>query len=235
MFSSPDDSPQVVPFPGFRGHRQPRERILEAMLAASGERGFERTAVRHVIERAAYEPRHLLQALRGPRRLLRPGLRRDHRVALPPAHRHRQAPAVVARGPAGGAGGAARVLRQSAADRESARGRGPCRGRALAQPATRSDGAPLPRAGQRAPRDSLSPSSTSCCFRLHCRGDRHAPGGEADGRRRRPRAADAPGPAALHSHAVPRRGRRLGRADRGAPLATWKARRATAGQMPPGR
>ena len=52
MFSSPDDSPQVVPFPGFRGHRQPRERILEAMLATSGERGFERTAVRHVIERA---------------------------------------------------------------------------------------------------------------------------------------------------------------------------------------
>lgn len=52
MFSSPDDSPQVVPFPGFRGHRQPRERILEAMLVASGERGFEHTAVRHVIERA---------------------------------------------------------------------------------------------------------------------------------------------------------------------------------------
>jgi len=52
MFPSPEESPQTVPFPGFRGHRQPRERILEAMLAASGERGFEATAVRHVIERA---------------------------------------------------------------------------------------------------------------------------------------------------------------------------------------
>lgn len=52
MFSSPDDSSQVVALPGFGGQRQPRERILEAMLAVSGERGFEQTAVRHVIERA---------------------------------------------------------------------------------------------------------------------------------------------------------------------------------------
>lgn len=52
MFSSPDESPQIVPFPGFHGHRRPRERILEAMLVASGELGFEQTAVRHVIERA---------------------------------------------------------------------------------------------------------------------------------------------------------------------------------------
>jgi len=52
MFSSPDDSQKVVPFPDFRGHRQPRERILEAMLVTSGELGFEDTAVRHVIERA---------------------------------------------------------------------------------------------------------------------------------------------------------------------------------------
>jgi AcrR family transcriptional regulator len=46
------DSGSVLPFPGFRGHRQPRERILAAMLTVSGERGLERTAVRHVIERA---------------------------------------------------------------------------------------------------------------------------------------------------------------------------------------
>lgn len=52
MFSNPEASSSVIPFPGFHGHRQPRERILEAMLVASGERGFEQTAVRHVIERA---------------------------------------------------------------------------------------------------------------------------------------------------------------------------------------
>lgn len=52
MFSNPDDSASVVPFPGFRGHRQPRERILEAMLVVSGEIGYEQVAVRNVIERA---------------------------------------------------------------------------------------------------------------------------------------------------------------------------------------
>jgi len=52
MFPSPDDSSQIVALPGRRGRRQPRERILEAMLSASGELGFEQTAVRHVIERA---------------------------------------------------------------------------------------------------------------------------------------------------------------------------------------
>ena len=52
MFPSPVDSSQTVALPGRRGRRQPRERILEAMLSASGELGFEQTAVRHVIERA---------------------------------------------------------------------------------------------------------------------------------------------------------------------------------------
>jgi len=55
MFSAPGDSPQVVPFPGFPdpgGRRRPRERILAAMLAVSGELGFEQTSVREVIERA---------------------------------------------------------------------------------------------------------------------------------------------------------------------------------------
>ncbi len=41
----------VVPFPGLRA-RSARERLLEAMLAASGELGYEHVAVRHVIERA---------------------------------------------------------------------------------------------------------------------------------------------------------------------------------------
>lgn len=41
----------VVPFPGLRT-RPARERLLEAMLAASGELGYEQVAVRHVIERA---------------------------------------------------------------------------------------------------------------------------------------------------------------------------------------
>jgi AcrR family transcriptional regulator len=51
MFSESDIG-SVVAFPGPRGRRPPRERILEAMLLTSGELGFERVAVRHVIERA---------------------------------------------------------------------------------------------------------------------------------------------------------------------------------------
>jgi AcrR family transcriptional regulator len=46
------DSASVIAFPGPRGRRPPRERILEAMLLTSGELGFEQVAVRHVIERA---------------------------------------------------------------------------------------------------------------------------------------------------------------------------------------
>ncbi len=45
------DIAPVVPFPGLRS-RAPRERLLEAMLATSGELGYERVAVKHVIERA---------------------------------------------------------------------------------------------------------------------------------------------------------------------------------------
>lgn len=51
MFSD-TNSGSVIPFPGSRGRRPPRERILEAMLVASGELGYEQVAVRHVIERA---------------------------------------------------------------------------------------------------------------------------------------------------------------------------------------
>jgi AcrR family transcriptional regulator len=51
MFSN-GYSGSVISFPGARGRRAPRERILEAMLLASGELGFEQVAVRHVIERA---------------------------------------------------------------------------------------------------------------------------------------------------------------------------------------
>lgn len=51
MFSNGDSS-SVIPFPGSRGRRPPRERILEAILLASGEQGYEQVAVRHVIERA---------------------------------------------------------------------------------------------------------------------------------------------------------------------------------------
>jgi AcrR family transcriptional regulator len=51
MFSNVD-SGSVVPFPGARGRRPPRERILTAMLTMSGELGYEQVAVRHVIERA---------------------------------------------------------------------------------------------------------------------------------------------------------------------------------------
>jgi AcrR family transcriptional regulator len=41
----------VVPFPGLRA-RAPRERLLEAVLLVSGEMGYERVAVKYVIERA---------------------------------------------------------------------------------------------------------------------------------------------------------------------------------------
>ena len=51
MFSN-SDSGTVLTFPGPHGPRPPRERILEAMLLISGEMGYERVAVRHVIERA---------------------------------------------------------------------------------------------------------------------------------------------------------------------------------------
>ncbi len=51
MFSN-NESATVILFPGSRGRRPPRERILEAMLVASGELGYEQVAVRHVIERA---------------------------------------------------------------------------------------------------------------------------------------------------------------------------------------
>jgi AcrR family transcriptional regulator len=51
MFSN-DESASVVPFPAPRGHRTPRERLLEAVLVSSGEIGYEQVAVRHVIERA---------------------------------------------------------------------------------------------------------------------------------------------------------------------------------------
>jgi AcrR family transcriptional regulator len=51
MFSN-GDSALIVPFPGPRGRRPPRERLLAAILAVSGEMGYEQVAVRHVIERA---------------------------------------------------------------------------------------------------------------------------------------------------------------------------------------
>ncbi len=51
MFSN-SDSGTVLTFPGSRGRRPPRERVLQAMLLASGELGYEQVAVRHVIERA---------------------------------------------------------------------------------------------------------------------------------------------------------------------------------------
>lgn len=51
MFSN-TDSGTVLNFPGAHGRRPPRERILEAMLIASGELGYEQVAVRHVIEQA---------------------------------------------------------------------------------------------------------------------------------------------------------------------------------------
>lgn len=51
MFSY-GDSGTVLAFPGSRGRRPARERILEAMLLSSAELGYEQVAVRHVIERA---------------------------------------------------------------------------------------------------------------------------------------------------------------------------------------
>ena len=51
MFSN-SDSGTVLTFPGPPGRRPPRDRILEAMLVASGELGYEQVAVRNVIERA---------------------------------------------------------------------------------------------------------------------------------------------------------------------------------------
>jgi AcrR family transcriptional regulator len=51
MFSNMN-SGTVIAFPGQRGRRPPRERILNAMLAVSGEMDFDQVAVRHVIERA---------------------------------------------------------------------------------------------------------------------------------------------------------------------------------------
>lgn len=51
MFSD-SDSGSVIAFPGRRGRRPPRERILQAILLTSGEIGYEQVAVRHVIERA---------------------------------------------------------------------------------------------------------------------------------------------------------------------------------------
>src|SRR6185436_12968350 len=41
----------LVPFPGL-GSRPPRERLLEAILAVSGELGYEQITIRHVLERA---------------------------------------------------------------------------------------------------------------------------------------------------------------------------------------
>lgn len=51
---TPDNSEEiapVVPFPGLRS-RAPRERLLEAILLVSGELGYDRVAVKDVIERA---------------------------------------------------------------------------------------------------------------------------------------------------------------------------------------
>lgn len=50
MFSN-SESASVVPFPGHRSRSAARQRLLEAMLATSGELGYEQVAVRHVIER----------------------------------------------------------------------------------------------------------------------------------------------------------------------------------------
>jgi AcrR family transcriptional regulator len=51
MFSD-HDTATILTFPGSSSRRPPRDRILEAMLVASGELGYEQVAVRHVIERA---------------------------------------------------------------------------------------------------------------------------------------------------------------------------------------
>lgn len=50
MFSN-DENASVLPFPGARSRSAARQRLLEAMLLASGELGYEQVAVRHVIER----------------------------------------------------------------------------------------------------------------------------------------------------------------------------------------
>jgi AcrR family transcriptional regulator len=51
MFSDTDTA-SVVPFPALVSPRPARERILEAMLLVSGEKGYEQVAVKDVIERA---------------------------------------------------------------------------------------------------------------------------------------------------------------------------------------
>ena len=47
-----DASPAVIPFPTGRKRAPSRDRILEAVLAVSGERGYETVAVSDVLERA---------------------------------------------------------------------------------------------------------------------------------------------------------------------------------------
>lgn len=49
MFSD-TESTSIVPLPGSGARRPTRERLLEAMLAVSGELGYEQVAVRHVIQ-----------------------------------------------------------------------------------------------------------------------------------------------------------------------------------------
>lgn len=49
--SEAGEAVSVIPFPGLRS-RPARQRLLEAMLIVSGERGYEQVAVRHVIQRA---------------------------------------------------------------------------------------------------------------------------------------------------------------------------------------
>jgi AcrR family transcriptional regulator len=49
--SEPEQPTPAIPFPGLRA-RPARDRMLEAMLVASGEMGYEAVAVRHVIEGA---------------------------------------------------------------------------------------------------------------------------------------------------------------------------------------
>jgi AcrR family transcriptional regulator len=46
-----DLAPPIAPFPD-RGRRRARERLLEAVLLVSGERGYEQIAVQDIIERA---------------------------------------------------------------------------------------------------------------------------------------------------------------------------------------
>ena len=205
----------MVPFPGLRAGRRGSGCWRRCSLV-SGELGYEQVAVKHVIERAQASRATFYKHFEDREDCFAQAYERRRRVALPAADRRRQAPAELARGAARGAGRAARVLRQPAGDRQSDLRRGACRGRAGARPTGRFDGAPLPRTRQRAPRDSLSPSSTSCDVHLHGRGYRHACVREVDGRRRRERPRDASRPALLRRHAVLRRGRGLGRDGRGA-------------------